>query len=460
MSAVQPRLDRVQSRRLAQFERMGLSVRTMPDGRSLLVSLPLGPAPLETLEGSIRPVRVVFATVGPDKIKCLRPRALFGLPLIDVHKCVDAASIEWAIREAWRERTRELRESAKQLREIGLEVESVEEGSALAFALPGASPSARVRMQRLGEAILPSTGALSGLTLDDPDQRVLEVGDLLDSGADLESHLVERVDELARRANARSERRRVRAQIEKPTEMGSDPRRRSAVLRHQPKVLLVGPEVIGDAELREELKRRGYRLATSRSETEALMRLAASSPDVVISQYVLGRSDGASLVAEMHGLAGIERIPVVLLDDARHEARLAAARAVGAAGYVALPLEPERFVMRLGRLIDEPAKRRFTRYPQRLVARVQGTSKPCLVTEVGRGGVFVSTPQPIAPHTAMQCEVSLPELGRALRFRGEVLYCAEAQGASRQGLGLRFFDISPEDEAALIEYLVHLESQR
>jgi hypothetical protein len=58
----------------------------------------------------------------------------------------------------------------------------------------------------------------------------------------------------------------------------------------------------------------------------------------------------------------------------------------------------------------------------------------------------------------MLCEIVLPELKRHFRFEGEVLYRTETQGVP-SGLGLRFSDISPEDEAALIEYLVWLEGQ-
>jgi CheY-like chemotaxis protein len=189
------------------------------------------------------------------------------------------------------------------------------------------------------------------------------------------------------------------------------------------------------------------------------MRLAAMSPDLVISQYALGRSDGASLVQSIRNLPGIGRLPVVLLDEKSREGRREAARAVGATGYLVDPQATEPFVTRLGRLLESFPERRFKRYSQLLTARFLGTSQPCLVTEVGRGGVFVSTPQTVEEHTALLCEVALPEFGQSLRFEGEVVYFADRQGSRRQGLGLRFFDISSEDEARLIEYLGWLESR-
>ena len=58
----------------------------------------------------------------------------------------------------------------------------------------------------------------------------------------------------------------------------------------------------------------------------------------------------------------------------------------------------------------------------------------------------------------MRCEIALPELGRQVGFDGEVLYRAESQGAV-PGLGLRFANITPEDEEALIAWLDRREKE-
>jgi two-component system chemotaxis response regulator CheY len=460
MATPEPRLDRLQQRQRARFERMSLSARPLPGGRSLLVSLPLGPAPFESIRGPLAIRRIIFSTVGANQIKCLRPRPLFGLPLLDIRRCADANAIEATIRQAWRIRTRELRETGRLLKDLQLDVGAVEGGSVLAFPLPGESPDAQILMHRVGEAILPSVGPLSGIPLASMNDRILEVGESLDSGADLDCLVGTRIQELQQQARTLDTATRDRGR-----EIGASQPNSSHVItraadRHRPKVLLVGPKVIQDAALREELARSGYRAATARSETEALVRLAAMTPDLVISQYGLGRSDGATLVQATRALPGIERIPVVLLDESHHAARREAARSVGAAGYMITPPDLARFVARLQSVIDKPGDRRFTRYPQRLVALLEGSATPCLATEVGRGGVFISTEAEIDAHSAMNAEIRLPELGRALHFGGEVLYRCETQGAHGKGLGLRFREISREDEASLIEYLTWLESTR
>ena len=436
----------------------------MAGGRSLLVSLPLRPMPFESVIGPLSIGRIVFSTVGAHHIKCLRPRPMFGLAMLDIRRCADAASIEATIRQAWRNRTRELRETGRALKKLGVAVGGLEGGSVLAFPLAGEEPGTQVLMQRLGEAILPSTGPLHGLTLDDPEQRVLEVSGSFDSASQLEGQISGRIAELRSRARTVASQQRQIHQARSPLVHDRanepDPTERVVVAARPRKVMLVGSMLLEDVELRRELKQRGYQTVTARSETEALVRLASMTPDLVISQYGLGRSDGASLVQATLGLPGIVRIPVVLVDDVHHDSRREAARAVGAAGYLISPLQTTRFVTRLERLIDAPGARRFTRYPLRLATRLQHLRTPLLATQFGRGGLFVTTNENIRAHTMLHCEVQLPELRHTLRFGGEVIYRAQAQGADAHGLGVRICDISSENEAALIEYLTWLESNR
>ncbi len=457
MSAADPQLDRHQERQRARFERMGLSARTMPGGRSLLISIPIGSAPFESVSGPLSIERIIFATVGPDQIKCLRPRAVFGLPLLNVQRCADRAAVEAAIRQAWRQRTNELRETGRILKSLGMDVGAVEGASVLAFPIQGEAPKTRVLMQRIDEAILPSSGPLSGIPIHNMDDRILDVTSALESGADLECLIGTQIEALKKKAQAAESEQRIRAQDGGPS---APPLVKAAQTQtaHRPKILLVGNQVIENAELRAALNQQGYQLATARSETEALIRLAGMSPDLVLSQYALGRSDGATFVQGSRALPGIERIPVVLLDETKQESRREAARIVGAAGYLAYPKDPTAFVARLNQLINTPGDRRFTRYPQRLSAQLEGWDAPCVATEVGRGGVFITTDESIEAHRSMRCEIALPELGRTLTFDGEVLYASMQQGSTRKGVGLRFSEISSEDEATLIEYLGWIES--
>jgi DNA-binding response OmpR family regulator len=350
--------------------------------------------------------------------------------------------------------------SGRLLQRLGIEVGAIEGGSVLAFPVPGEAPNTRVLMQRIGEAILPSSGPLSGISLESPSDRVLEVGEGLDSGTDLDCLVGVRIEELKQRAQTlQSQTRERRRKHASAVSVPEGPVPTNTGNHHRAKVLLVGSRILEDAALRKELTRHGFLAATACSETEALIRLAGMTPDLVISQYGLGRSDGATLVQATRALPGIERIPIVLLDETHHSSRRDAARAVGAAGYMIDPIDRNRFVTRLRAVVQSPGNRRFTRYSQRLVARIEDSEIRCLATEVGRGGIFIATDEEVEENAEMNCEVSLPELGRALQFGGEVLYRNESQGNQPKGFGVRFCEISSEDETSLIEYLAWLESE-
>ena len=451
-------LERIQMHHQEHFSEMGLATRAMPDGRSLLVSLTLSGQPFESIAGPIAIERVVFSTVGADCIKCLRPRPLFDLPLLDIRSCQNVVAIESEIRRAFRDRMQQLQDAKRWLTSVGIESAATAGGATLFFPLPGESPDTRIFMQDRHTAILPGVGPLKGLALASPAERCIKISDQINSSADLECLFGARIDDLVRRARKSQADHRARAVRAGPAgrRVASSETIASPGLGVQRKILLVGPNLIMNADLRSQLGQRRFRVATARSEPEAIQRLASMTPDLVLSEYALGRSDGATLVQATHALAGIETIPVVLIDTSSHERRRAAARAVGAAGYVVDPPDIERFVARLSKLLDERKGRRFTRYSGRFQTRLEGLATPCLATELGRGGVFIATNADVAIHSAMSCEMLLPELGRDLHFAGEVLYRAENQGAL-PGLGLRFQDISSTDEALLIEYLEWLE---
>ncbi len=461
MSASEPQLDRVQNRQLARFERMGLRCRVMPGGRTLLVSLPVAGGPFESIADSLTIDRLLFSTVGADVIKCLRPQPFFSLPLLDIRRCADAAAIEAVVRQAWRDRTRELRDTGRTLGGLGIEVEAVAGGSLLAFALAGEPSDRPVLLHRLDEAILPTTGALSGHRLEGVAERVIDLSGGLDSAADVGLLLASRVNELARVAAGREQAKRFVEARPAPTASApglafgvpSPPQAESRPHAREPKVLIVGAQLVENAALRDELRQRGYRLATARSETEALMRLAAMTPDLVISQYALGRSDGATFVQAIRALPGIVRSPVVLLDSTHNPSRESAARAVGASGYVIEPFDTTRFVTKLARVVASPGDRRFVRYSDRLVARISGQTRPSLATEIGRGGCFIAMMDSTLEGEEARCEIKLPELHRNLSFVGDVLYRSDQQGVDRQGIGVRIREISSEDEAALIAYV-------
>jgi len=432
---------------LSRMRAMGLRARLAPDGESALASLRLGPAPFETPAGPRRIEEVVFASVGADRIKCLRPRTLFQLPLIRVLDCRDSAALEARIRESWEKHRGELVRARQWLESIGVEVEVAEQGSLLRFAIEGEHPDARASLFDLKRVVLPSQGPLSGLKLDLAEDRSLALDRGLGSSVDLEIAISNRLEQLARLAARVAASKRSRA-LRANTGVDYKPAGKRSHC-----ILLVGPRLADDRSCADSLRLRGYEVRTAHGAQQAFSVFASVSPELVLAEMDLGRSEGTEFVLGVRQLAGIEALPVVLVDDVRREARREAARRVGAAGYLALPIDVPKIARRLGRLVAEPRRRRFTRYNERLSVRIEGAAELGLATMLGRGGMFVLSDHDLPPDSLHRCEIRLPGSADPIRVETEVVYHDPSAAQSRPGIGMRFHSFESINEALLIGYL-------
>jgi len=427
---------------------MGLQLKPAPGGECVAVALPFAATPIETLRGPRKVGQVVFSTIGSDRIKCLRPRAFFQLPILRIHDCRTPQAIELRIRNAWDSHLRELRRTQQWLSGIGVDVESAEEDSILRFALSGESPDARPALFDLTRIVLPTQGPLAGLSLAKAEDRCMDVDRSLGSSVDFEIAISNRLEQLAAGAKQHESKERYRA-LEAESESKPKKARQRA-----PRVLVVGPKLSEERTCLEALRLRGYALTTVRSARQALAALDQGSPELVLADVDLGRSEGTELIVDLESQPGIERVPVILVDAHRRDSVREAARQVGAAGYLVHPVDVKRISPRLAKLVGEPTTRRFTRYRQRLSVHLEGCEGRLdagLVTWLGRGGMFVQTGGELPGSLA--CRLKLPGGGPGLDVEVEVVHRASPPTDDRRGFGVRFQAFSQSGEARLIDYL-------
>jgi two-component system, chemotaxis family, chemotaxis protein CheY len=449
--------ERQQQALLRRLQGMGLEARLMQGERCVLARMRLSETPFETLEGPVLIRSVVFATVGPDRIKCLRPRPLFQLPMLRVLDCADARALERRIRDAWRAHHTTLRRCRDWLAAIGAGPEPAEEGSVVTFPIAGEAGDVRAAMIDPRHVILPGRGPLSGFALSRTEDRLLRVPPGTDSSTDLCIHVTNRLEELERLSRRLQEERRLRAASHSPGAGARSTRVDDGKRSHV--ILLVGPRLVGERACIESLRLRGYDVRLARGESEALRWLDRSSPELVIAEGKLGRADGLELTPAVRAATGIEELPVVLVDDHPRPARRDAARRAGALGYLVHPIDVARIADRLAALVCEPRRRRYTRYARRLAVRMnggEGGRGARVTTALGRGGMFLTSDGEHPIGSLERCELILPELGESLRIDAEILY-RQAGGAARPGVGMRFRSFPDENEELLIRYLKGIE---
>ena len=442
---------RVQKLLVQRLRAMGLEVELLPGGRSAVARLPLRPSPLPTAEGPRYPAEVRFATVGAQHVKCLEPLALFHLPLIAIGGCTRAEGIEDRIRAAWAAQGEATREAARRLETLGASVSWETDGTVPTSPLGGDDPRAAARLLDSERVVLPGCGPLSGLPLARVADRVAPVPADLESAVDFEIAVTTRLEALARQAQ-RVEARRRTARGVAAAEAREDPARRVPVAR---RVLLVGPLLGRDERLAAGLRGHGFDPARVRGVDEALAAFAAGTFDLVLADADLGRFEGLELIPTLRELPGVSRLPVVLVDDRARPSRKEAARRVGAAGYLAHPVDAARIAAGLARMAEGTRGRRFSRFPRRLAVRFEDETggAPAFTTALSRLGMFVQTERESRHHAIERCTLALPEIGTTLRVEAQTLYRVDAAGAREPGLGLRFRGFPDGDERTWVEYL-------
>lgn len=432
---------------MRRLEAMGIRVRMIPGGRCVLASMQTTGRPLETLNGSLAFSEIVFATVGKDHIKCLHPQALFVLPLIRMIDCKSATALEARIRAHWSKHMTGLRGAENWLRDLGSDVCAATNGAMLSVSIAGEGHPVKIHVCEPRRVILPSRGPLSGITLMRAEDRSLEIDPCIDSAIDLEIDISTRLDELASMDRRLKDDERRRA-MSKSAASRSAP---EAVPERALRILLVGEELSKQRSCIDSLRVRNYQVEIARGLNEAVELYDRMSPELVIADVSLGRSEGIELIPTLRDIVGLEEIPVILVDRHQRSTRRRAAKRAGAIGYLTHPINVSHISDRLEKLIRQPKRRRFTRYPQQLAVKIQSSIMPSTALSIGRGGMQIRTDDHFLLKSIQSFDLSLSALGKRLQFDAEVLYQVHEPG--RSGVGLRFQSMTPQNEANLIDYL-------
>lgn len=92
------------------------------------------------------------------------------------------------------------------------------------------------------------------------------------------------------------------------------------------------------------LEKAGFEIMTARDGGDALLKLAETIPDLIVSDIMMPGTDGFAFAASIRGNARTDLIPIIFLTAKdRREDRIAGFRA-GVDAYLVKPFEPEELV--------------------------------------------------------------------------------------------------------------------
>ncbi len=103
------------------------------------------------------------------------------------------------------------------------------------------------------------------------------------------------------------------------------------------------------------LAARGYDVDVAEDGGDALERIVARKPDAIVLDYMMPVMDGVALLRRLREDPETRQIPVIMLSARNQEADVVGALELGASDYMVKPFIPEELVVRLTRLLDQPA---------------------------------------------------------------------------------------------------------
>lgn len=114
------------------------------------------------------------------------------------------------------------------------------------------------------------------------------------------------------------------------------------------------------------LEKTGFEIMTARDGDDALLRLAETIPDLIVSDIMMPGADGFSLAASVRANPRTDLIPIIFLTaKERREDRIAGFRA-GVDAYLVKPFEPEELVAAIENILSRVSR------THRRVARTTG----------------------------------------------------------------------------------------
>jgi DNA-binding response OmpR family regulator len=103
------------------------------------------------------------------------------------------------------------------------------------------------------------------------------------------------------------------------------------------------------------LMSRGYHVEVAADGADALDRINTAKPDAVVLDCMMPVMDGLQLLRLLREKHETRDVPVIMLSARKQEADVVGALELGATDYMVKPFSPEELVVRLTRLLEQPA---------------------------------------------------------------------------------------------------------
>jgi CheY-like chemotaxis protein/Tfp pilus assembly protein PilZ len=203
------------------------------------------------------------------------------------------------------------------------------------------------------------------------------------------------------------------------------------------------------------LVRFGYQIVKATTSRQALATSASLVPSLIMISLDLDDMNGFKLVRQLKKSPVTAHIPLLSYIERHSDDLRDRCLEHGAVGYLCQPIEPEMLFNTVQAAIEKNP-RSSMRIRTTLPVKVYGISHETLygayTLALSAGGMFLRTMSPVAVNSELSLEFDLD--GHPIAADGVVLYnCQAGPPCGESGIGLRFTEIAPKDEAILRQFI-------
>jgi len=123
------------------------------------------------------------------------------------------------------------------------------------------------------------------------------------------------------------------------------------------KIMVVDDDLNIQVVLKYRLEKEGYHVLLAKDGVDALEKIKAEKPDLIILDLAMPRMDGVEFLEQMRGDAEVSAVPVIVLTAYRFESNRAKSLELGAVEFVPKPFSPRQLVAEVWKILGAKKKR-------------------------------------------------------------------------------------------------------
>lgn len=201
-------------------------------------------------------------------------------------------------------------------------------------------------------------------------------------------------------------------------------------------------------------KRTGCQIFTASSGNEALDIAKKQMPDLILLDYMMPDMNGDEVCRILKSANETNRIPVIIVSTSAKKEDIAKCFEAGADDYVTKPINPNDVLNKAAKMLDIPYRlHRRLMVNFRVIGEMPSQTFPGFSKNISRSGILIECDNKFEAGTELQLLLPLLPEEKQITIKGEIVRAATDIQGEKNLLGIRFVDVTPEQDDAIALYV-------